>query len=159
MNTLQNLNTKLSANAPSPANTSIGVNSTDTANSTCQNWNPATFNTTSNCGSLASPYTPPSVISRLKTDGKSFDLYCGTDFYLLNTIIMTFTAFTFEDCIGVCATFNHQAADLHGNLTCYYATFFHGNREKGPPRCYLRGIQELPPTSIANVDSARLITD
>ena len=161
MNTLQNLNTKLRANASSPANTSIGVNSTDIANSTCQNSNPWTFITTSDCGSLASPYTPSSSSSRLRMDSKPFDLYCGTDFYLHNTIIIAFTAFTFEDCIGDCATFNHGAADLHGNLMCYYATFVHGNREKGTPSCYLRGIQDLPPTSPptskANVDSARLI--
>ena len=157
MNTLQDLNLKLSANSSSPANTFIGVNSTDTANSTCQNCNPSTFIATSDCGSLASPYTPPSKISRLRTDGKSFNLHCGTDFYDHNTDIVAFTAFTFEDCIGACATFNHQAAGLHGNLTCYCASFVQGSGENGGAMCFLKGIQNMPPQLKGNVDSARLI--
>ena len=157
MNTLQNLNMKLSVNASSPANISIGVNSTDIAKSTCQDSNPSRFIATSDCGSLASPYTP-SRSSKLKTDGKSFHLHCGTDFYLHETDIMAFTAFTFEDCIAACSTFNHQTAGLHGNLTCYCVTFAHGHRENGAPNCYLKGTQNIPPTSDGNVDSATLIT-
>ena len=117
----------------------------------------STILSTSDCGSLASPYTPPFIISRLTTDGISCNLYCGTDFYDHRTDIMAFTAFTFEDCIGACATFNHQAAGLHGNLISCRASFVQGNGENGGAGCYLKGIQNMPPTLKGNADSARLI--
>ena len=155
---MQNLNKKLSANASSPTTTSTEVKSTDIANSTCQNSDPSTFNTTSDCGSLGSPYAPP---DRSLVTGKieSFDLHCHTDFSSNNTEFMAFTAFTFEDCIAACANFNQQAPFLYGNLTCYGASFVHGLGENMRPSCYLKGAQDIAPSSNADVDSAMLITN
>ena len=156
---MQDPNTKLNANASSPANTSTQVKSTDIANSTSQNSNPSTFITTSDCGSLDSPYTPPGRSLIRGKEIQSFDLHCGTDLSRKNTEFMGFIAFTFEDCIAACANFNQQAPTLHGNLTCYGASFVHDLGENGRPSCYLKGVQDIAPTSDPDVDSARLITN
>ena len=154
---MQDPNTKLNSNASSPTSTSIQVTSTDIANSTCRNSDPSTFITTSDCDSLGSPYTPPGRSLILGKDIESFDLHCGTDLSRNNTEFMGFMAFTFEDCIAACANFNQQAPTLHGNLTCYGASFVHGLEDNGRPSCYLKGAQDIAPSSNAEVDSATLI--
>ena len=71
---------------------------------------------------------------------------------------MTFLAFTFEDCIVGCATYNQRVPTLHPNSTCYGVSFdnYYGG-ENQEPNCYLKGVQNLAPTSKPGKSSSALL--
>ena len=124
MSTMQNLDTVIkasnssntnntcTANSPLPANT----NSTSTANSpplangsntqNLQDANPESFISTSDCSALSSPYLPTLTSMGLTSSNISFDIRCGTDYNDQDADFMTVAVFTFEDCIGACASYN-----------------------------------------------------
>ena len=154
-NTLQGLNATLNAKDSS----GIG-NSTSTANMTCQNSDPATFIPTTDCNSLASPYTPSKASVGLSTSNNSFNIHCDTDYVSPSVDFMSFLAFTFEDCISGCASYNQRPPTLHPNSTCYVVSFDNGGGENQGPNCYLKGAQNLTPTSKpGKTSSALLITN
>lgn len=164
MTTLQNLNDSIAgdnstdiANQSPGGNTTAGDDTSHEANSTCKNSNPATFVPTSDCLSLTTPYKLPANKSWLHDD--SFDLHCDTDFNDPAADFLILTMFTFEDCIAACANVNQQALSLHGNLTCYAISYRLDVNENTFPGCYLKGVQNLTPTSNTARQSATLITD
>ena len=120
MNTLQNLTATLHAGETPDRNNST---TTDNPNAKCTNTNAASFVATSDCSSLASPYTPPSASLGTSTSNSSFNIYCDTDFEYVPADFLSFTAFTFEDCIAACASYNQRVPSLHPNSTCYGASF------------------------------------
>ena len=155
MQRLQDLNATLNA---------ASHQSNNTTNTTSQNSNPASFIPTSDCTSLASPYTPPSKILGLSTTNNSFNIHCGTDYVdpgeKPSVDFMSFVAFTFEDCIVGCASYNQRVPTLHPNSTCYGVTFDNYGGEDQAPNCFLKGVQNLAPTSKpGRTDSALLITN
>lgn len=165
MHTLQSLNETLNMNSSSPKHSTDSDNSTIAANSTCQssnssNSNSGSFVATSDCSSLASPYTPPTSILGLPTSNNSFNIHCDTDYSTSSMDFMAFLAFTFEDCIAACAGYNQRVPSLHPNSTCYGVTFDLGVGENMGPSCFLKGRQNIAPSSRPGVSSsALLITD
>ena len=165
MLTLQELNATLNAKDSSDDNRSSGTdNSTSTANTTYQNSDAAYFIPTSDCTSLASPYTPPTSMLGLlapATSNSFFNIHCNTDYSRPQLVdFMSFLAFTFEDCIVGCASYNQRVPALHPNSTCYAVSFVNSGGEYQRPNCYLKGAQNLIPTSKpGKVDSALLITN
>ena len=158
MNTLQKLNATLNAKDSSNSNGSRGTdNSTSTANTTCRNTDSSSFIPTSDCTSLASPYTPPTSILGLSTSDNSFNIHCDTDYGDTSVDFMTFLAFTFEDCIAACANYNQRVPALHPNSTCYGVSFDVGVNENQGPNYFLKGAQNLTPTSRPGVSSSALL--
>lgn len=161
MLTLQEVNATLNAKDSSDDNKSSRTdNSTSTANTTYQNSDPAAFIPTSDCTSLASPYTPPTNILGLSTSTNSFNIHCNTDYVSPSVDFMSFVAFTFEDCIVGCASYNQRVPTLHPKSTCYAVSFDEYFGEDKTPNCFLKGAQNLAPTSKpGKVSSALLITN
>ena len=158
MNTLQKFNATLNSNDSSDSNNSRGTdNSTSTTNTTCQNTDAASFIPTSDCTSLASPYTPPTSILGLSTSNDSFNIHCDTDYMDASVDFMSFLAFTFEDCIVACASYNQRVPTLHPNSTCYGVSFDIGVGENQGPNCFLKGVQNLAPTSRPGTSSSALL--
>ena len=158
MNTLHKLNSKLNAKDSSNNNSSSGIdNSTSTANNTCQNTDSASVIATSDCTSLASPYTPSTSILGLSTSNDSFNIRCDTDYMDASVDFISFFAFTFEDCIVSCASYNQRVPTLHPNSTCYGVSFDVGGRENQGPNCFLKGAQNLSPTSRPGISSSALL--
>ena len=160
MNTLQKINETVNAKDSSESNDSHGAeNPTSTTNTTCQNTDSASFIPTSDCTSLASPYTPPKNLLGAPSSNDSFNLHCDTDYVDRSVDFMSFLAFTFEDCIMGCANYNQRVPTLHPNSTCYVVTFDVGVRENQGPNCFLKGAQNLTPSQApGSSDSALLIT-
>ena len=160
MNTLQIFNATLNAKDSSNNNNSRGTdNSTSTTNTTCHYTDAASFIPTSDCASLASPYTPPKSILSLPTSNDSFNIHCDTDYIDASVDFMTLLAFTFEDCIVACASYNQRNPTLHPNSTCYGVSFDVDVRENEGPNCFLKGAQNLVQTSSPGlISSALLIT-
>ena len=158
MNTLQKLNATLNVKDSSDSNNSLGIdNSTSTTNTTCQNTDAASFIPTSDCTSLASPYTPSTGILGLSTSNFSFNIHCDTDYEDTSVDFITFLAFTFEDCIAACASYNQRVPTLHPNSTCYGVSFDVDVRENQGPNCFLKGVQNLAPTLRPGVSSSALL--
>lgn len=158
MNTLQKLNATLNAKDSSNSNSSRGTdNSTSTANTTCRNTDSASFISTSDCTSLASPYTPPTSILGLSTSNDSFNIHCDTDYMYASADFMSFLAFTFEACIVACASYNQRVPTLHPNSTCYGVNYNLGANEDQGPNCFLKGLQNLAPTSRPGISSSALL--
>ena len=157
MNTLQKINATLNTKDSSDGNNSRSTDSsTSTANTTCRNTDYGSFIPTSDCTSLASPYTPPTSILDISTSNDSFNIHCDTDYIDASVDLMSFRAFTFEDCIVACASYNQRVPTLHPNSTCYGVSFDVSNPK---PNCFLKGAQNLAPTSRpGTISSALLIT-
>ena len=151
MNTLQILN----ANASSSRNSTSSDSSTSITNSTCQNSTSVSLNATSDCASLASPYTPAADSIGLTTSNNSFDIHCDTDYSHADADFMSFPALTFEDCIAACASYNQRVPSLHPNSTCYGVSFDLVGRNQG--YCFLKGIQGITPTSRPGITSSALL--
>lgn len=160
MSKLQNLNATLQASESSDRNSSTARdNSTSITDPTCNNTDTASFVATSDCSSLASPYTPPSINVGTAASNSSFNIYCDTDFDYVPADFISFVSYTFEDCIAACASYNQRVPVLHPNSTCYGASFDVGKSEGQGPSCFLKAIQNLTPTSRPGVtSSAMLIT-
>ena len=160
MNTVQKINATLNAKDSSDSNDPRATdNSTSTANTTCRNTDPASFIPTSDCTSLASPYTPPPSILGLvlSTSKNSFNIHCDTDYIQGSADFMILIAFTFEDCIAACASYNQKVPTLHPNSTCYGVSFDVDVRENEGPNCFLKGVQNLAPTSRPGITSSALL--
>ncbi|KAM0798454.1 hypothetical protein BDR22DRAFT_964574 [Usnea florida] len=163
--TLQGLTATLNAKDSSDGNKSHGTeNSTGTANTTCRNSDAASFIPTSDCTSLASPYTPQLYFEGIIAQNNSFNIHCDTDYpssSLINSVdFMSFLAFTFEDCIVGCASYNQRVPSLHPNSTCYAVSFINSGGENHGPTCWLKGAQNLvPKSSPGETSSALLITN
>ena len=158
MNTLQKINATLNTKDSSDGNNSRNTdNSTSTANTTCRNTDSASFIPTSDCTSLASPYTPPTSILGLSTSNDSFNIHCDTDYMHVSVDFMSLLAFTFEDCIVACASYNQRVPTLHPNSTCYGVSFDVGVGENQGPNCFLKGAQNLTPTSRPGISSSALL--
>lgn len=162
MTTLQNLNATLNAANSSLRNSTGTDNSTSNAITACQtsntqNSNSASFIPTSDCSSLASPYTPPTTILDASTSKNSFNIHCDTDYIHASADFMSFLAFTFEDCIAACASYNQRVPSLHPNSTCYGVSFDIGGGENHGPSCFLKGKQNLAPTSRPGISSSALL--
>ena len=157
MNTLQNLNATLHANDSSPKDLNSTNNSTNTVKTTCQNNNTASFIATSDCSSLASPYTPPTSMLGLSTSNNSFNIHCDTDYMQASVDFMSFLAFTFEDCVVACASYNQRVPSLHPNSTCFGVSYDLGVGENEGPNCFLKGAQNLVPASRPGVSSSALL--
>ena len=163
MLTLGELNATLNAKDSSD---DIKPNSTDnssgTANITCQNSDAASFIPTSDCNSLASPYTPQLYFQGITAKNNSFNIHCDTDYGSPSVDpvdFMSFLAFTFEDCIEGCASYNQRVPTLHPNSTCYVVSFDISWGENQGPNCWLKGAQNLIPRSRpGKISSALLIT-
>ena len=153
MNTLQSLN----ANASSSRNSTSSDSSTSITNSTCQNSTSGSFIPTSDCPSLASPYTPTTNILGTATSNNSFDIHCDTDYSHAPADFMTFTAFIYEDCIAACASYNQRVPSLHLNSSCYGVSFDLGVGENQGPNCFLKGMRDLAPTSRPGITSSALL--
>ena len=151
MQKLQDLNVTLNAASHHP---------NDTTNATRQNSDLASFTPTTDCTSLASPYTPSSNILGLPTSNESFNIHCETDYEDADWSVdfMAFLAFTFEDCIVGCANYNQRVPTLHPNSTCYGVSFDNYGGENQKPNCYLKGVRNPAPTPNRNASSALLIT-
>ena len=158
MNTIQKLNATLNANDSSDStNSSIGENSSSTKNATCNNSDAASFIPTSDCTSLSSPYTPLISILGAYRSNNSFNIHCDTDYIYGPADFMSFLAFTFEDCIMACASYNQRVPTLHPNSTCYGVTFDNDGGENRGPTCFMKGIQNLVPTSRPGISSSALL--
>lgn len=69
---------------------------------------------------------------------------------------LSFVAFTFEDCIVACASYNQRVPSLHPNSTCYGVSYDLGIGNEGPS-CFLKGVPNLAPTSRVGVSSSALL--
>ena len=150
MHTLQDLNARL--------NESSGAdNSSSTANTTCKSSDIASLIPTTDCTSLASPYTPPASILGLSTSNNSFNIHCDTDYVDSSVDFMSFLAFTFEDCIVGCASYNQRVPSLHPNSSCYGVSYDNYGGENKEPNCFMKGGQNLAPTSKPGKSSSALL--
>ena len=121
------------------------------------NTDTALFVATSDCSSLASPYTPPSTNLGTTANNSSFNLYCDTDFGDVPADFISFVAYTFEDCIAACASYNQRVPSLHPKSTGYGATSDVGKSKGQGPSCFSKGIQNLAPTSRPGVSSSAML--
>lgn len=119
--------------------------------------NPTSFVPASDCSSLASPYTPSATVLWSTTSNNSFNVNCDTDHFDMSADLMSFTAFTFEDCITTCASYNQRVPSLRPSSTCYSVSFDHGVGEDQGPNCLMKGIQNLAPSSRPGVSSSAVL--
>ena len=70
---------------------------------------------------------------------------------------ISFVAFTFEDCIAACASYNLRVPSLHLNSTCYGVSFDLGLGENQGPNCFLKGVPNLEATTRQGVSSSALL--
>ncbi len=104
MSTMRNLDSSLNGNCSSTANGTSGANPSNSQSA--QDADPESFISTSDCSDLSSPYIPTLTSMGTTSSNISFDIKCGTDYNEPSADFMTLAAFTFEDCIAACASFN-----------------------------------------------------
>ena len=109
LSTMRSLDTTINATDSSIAGNSTAncPSTTGPSNSqSSQDSDAESFISTSDCSALSSPYIPTLTSMALNSSNISFDIKCGTDYNDEGADFLTVAAFTFEDCIAACASFN-----------------------------------------------------